>query len=186
LSLSEIGTLVTSVELRDIIASLALLISTISIMVQILSLRKQLLRHNFSDYTKRYSDIMVKMPKEVINPYFDIFELDKDKQEEVIRAIWPFFDLCYEEYCLYRERLISRRLWNIWKHNMRLAMQRRSFYQAWGVISTFSHYEACPEFLEFFNSLSPSKAVSSDPRLLKLLESHGIITTSLNSGPSSR
>lgn len=135
-------------QTSDFIASTALIVSIFSIWLQNRGVQKQLLVANISAYTKRYQEIIDKMPKSVLDNNFDLNSLSDDDKEKLLRSVWQYFDLCYEEYSLYYElKLIDKKLWDNWEKAMFSAFERPAFYQCWNVIFDNSFYP--PSFSKF-------------------------------------
>ena len=62
--------------------------------------------------------------------------------------MWLYFDLCYEEYILYKKlKLINKELWNMWELSMKSAFARPAFYQSWNFILRNSFY---PDYFKKF------------------------------------
>ncbi|MDZ8108160.1 MAG: hypothetical protein RM338_21400 [Nostoc sp. DedQUE12a] len=140
------------VQPSDIIASLALITSLFSIWIQDRGVRKQLLVTNVGEYTKRYQEIILNLPKSVIFDDFNLASLEVEEQDRILRYMWIYFDLCYEEYSIYTDlRLINKKLWKRWKSGMVSSFSRPAFQQSWYLISQNTTY---PEpFVDFIYSI---------------------------------
>lgn len=81
----------------------------------------------FSEYTRRYQDIILSMPVEVyvgnapINP-------------NTLRYMQIYFDLCSEEYHLYKNGFIPAGIWNNWKEGMQIATKTKLYKDCWNRI----------------------------------------------------
>ncbi len=53
----------------------------------------------YSNYTRRYADIISKFPENINEDNF-VINPEADEYNEVMGAIRLYFDLCYEEYSL--------------------------------------------------------------------------------------
>lgn len=136
--------------LSDFIALLALVISIYSIWAQNKGVKQELLITNVSEYTKRYQEIFEKLPKILLDKNFDIDSLSDDEKEEVIRPVWLYFDLCYEQYLLHHELdVVDHKLWKFWQAGMVSAFSRPSFYICWKIINGISAYPR--NFTNFVN-----------------------------------
>jgi hypothetical protein len=101
-------------------------------------------------YTKRYQEIIEKMPRSVVDNNFNLNSFSDDEKEKLLRSMWLYFDLCFEEYSLYHElKLIDKKLWNNWEKAMFSAFDRPAFYQCWKVIFDKSFYPK--SFSKFVN-----------------------------------
>jgi hypothetical protein len=145
------------VQFSDFIALTALIVSLFSIWLQDRGARQQLLVANISEYTKRYQEIFEKFPKSILDEDFNLDSFSDDEQEKLLRYIWLYFDLCYEEYVLYYDlKLVNKQVWKLWEAGMVSAFSRSSFRQCWVVISYNSFY---PEkFSKFVSNIMSIKA----------------------------
>jgi hypothetical protein len=142
-------------QFSDTIALTALIISLVSIWLQSRSSQQQLLVANISEYTKRYQEIVLNLPRDVLNDDFDIANFSEEEQSQILRYMWIYFDLCFEEYMLhFHLRLVNKKLWSIWDSGMRLSLSRRSFSQCWWLISRNSSYDVNSRFKDFMNSIA--------------------------------
>ncbi len=128
-------------QTSDILATIALVLSIGSIWFQDRGVRKQLMVSNISEYTKRYQEIAEKLPKIVLDNNFNLNSLSQDERENLLRIMWLYFDLCYEEYILFYElKLIDKNLWKHWEAAMVSALARPAFYQCWQIVHDESFY----------------------------------------------
>lgn len=144
-------------QMSEIIASIAVLISIFSLWIQNSSSRKQLMLSNFSDYTKRYQEIIIHFPKEVIEDSFNIDSFSEEEKEKILRYMWIYFDLCHEEFSLYKLGFIDSTLWSVWESGMQSAFSRPSFQICWGLISSNTNYKFHPSFVTFIEAKIQSK-----------------------------
>ena len=56
----------------------------------------------FSEYTKRYQDIILNFPENIIDDNFKFDSLSKVERDKTMRYMRVYFDLCSEEYFLYK------------------------------------------------------------------------------------
>mgnify|MGYP006988973092 FL=1 len=70
-------------------------------------LREQTRNDFFERYTKRYQDIILAMPDDVYN---GTAELDG----KTLKYVQLYFDLCNEEYYLYKRGYIPEDIWTNW------------------------------------------------------------------------
>lgn len=137
-------------QLSDVLAILALIASLFSIWIQDRGVRKQLLIANVSEYTKRYQEIILNLPKTVVFNDFNLASLDVKEQDKILRYMWIYFDLCYEEFSIYHDlRLINQKLWERWKSGMISSFSRPAFQQCWYLISSNTQYPQ--SFVQFIN-----------------------------------
>ena len=94
----------------------------------------------FAEYTRRYQDILLQMPRTVYSGEF------KAEDMEAMKYMRLYFDLCSEEYWLKQEDMIPDKTWKIWLEGMQATLNRESFKAAWRCIS--GDYDR--EFSRFF------------------------------------
>jgi hypothetical protein len=119
---------------------------------------KQMRLQQFTDYTKRYQDIIRDFPEDVNEPEF---VLDKDtgtepghaRFEKTMRAMRAYFDLCYEEWELHDRKDIDEHTWAIWSGGMATAFKKPAFQQAWARVTRPHDTDYGPRFKQFVDSL---------------------------------
>lgn len=80
--------------------------------------RKQAQESFFSEYTRRYQDIILHMPAEESHP-------------EWLKYVQLYFDLCSEEFHLQEMGLIDDKVWRLWVEGMQETMKQKSLRTAW-------------------------------------------------------
>ena len=118
---------------------------------QIRKMSNQLIVQQFSDYTKRYQEIILHFPENINEVSFDFATtLDKNTTMRYMRA---YFDLCYEEWYLSQRNLIDVETWGIWKGGMKTAIKKTAFFTAWSSIKRDTNYGK--QFENFLENLIP-------------------------------
>ncbi len=105
---------------------------------QLRILNRQLKLQIYADYTKRYQEIILHFPEDINSPSFSLD--GRSDYEKTMRYMRVYFDLCYEEWDLYRKGLIPNDLWSSWEAGMKTAMTKTAFKQAWDVVEATSYY----------------------------------------------
>ena len=101
---------------------------------QLGKIKNQLWISIYSEYTRRYSDIISKFPEKINEDDF-LINPETEEYNEIMRAVRLYFDLCYEEYSLYHTyKKIDKQLWDDWKEGIEAALNKRAFKDAWVVI----------------------------------------------------
>ena len=116
---------------------------------QLRSLSQQTRLQNFSDYTKRYQEIVLNFPEDINSESFS-FEERADR-EKTMRYMRAYFDLCFEEWYLYKSGLIGSEFWCIWEGGIKTAVSKSAFRQAWKIIKN-SNTEYGHEFDKFIEA----------------------------------
>lgn len=83
----------------------------------------------FSEYTRRYQEIFLNMPD-------DIYDGTAKVDERTKRHIRLYFDLCSEEYHLWKKHTISKNIWRIWVKGMRISLRSAIYRTAWDNLKT--------------------------------------------------
>jgi len=93
----------------------------------------------YSDYTRRYADIISEFPEEINK---DDFEIKGNKDyNKIMRQMRLYFDLCYEEYSLFNNyKKIDEELWRDWKEGIEAALSKKAFGDAWNIIHKDTTY----------------------------------------------
>ncbi len=122
----------------DLTLDIAALLTLIMILVvvffnsiQYWQMRKQLKNNFFAEYTKRYQEIALHFPLDIYEDTFSYDSLDEKTRDEVPRYIKIYFDLCYEEWFLNKNKKIDKKVWDDWKEGICFAFSKRAFKEAW-------------------------------------------------------
>jgi hypothetical protein len=136
----------------DLIAIIALIISFTSIYWQNKASHKQLLIANISTYTLRYQEVILNLPRSILNSNFDIETIEEEEQTVILRYMLVYFNLCFEEYTLhFNLKLVDKKLWKIWESGIRSSLTKPAFCQCWDIVSISSSYG--PDFILFMNKM---------------------------------
>ncbi len=87
----------------------------------------------FSEYTKRYQDIMLYLYRSDM------------PSKEYIRL---YLDLCSEEYYLYKQGCLPQDIWEMWLEGMQMIMKQRVFQMEWEKSAGYYNND----FWHFFNN----------------------------------
>ncbi|MEM1325834.1 MAG: hypothetical protein AAGI23_07770 [Bacteroidota bacterium] len=122
----------------DWIQTLLLVVTIVGLMITIFYNRRQLQIFNdqlklnfFADYTKRYQQIMLHLPEDIIDDDFDYDVLSEEKRKTTLKHMRIYFNLCSEEYELWNNGYIEKRIWDNWKAGIEFAMTKKAFRDAW-------------------------------------------------------
>lgn len=120
--------------------NIGIIITLIGVIISIYQFREQQKLNLFSEYTKRYQEIMMKMPEICFQEEFDYTKLDDKNKDQTIKAMRLYFDLCSEEYFLYLKNKIDQEVWLEWKSGMTYMLNKPAFQIVWEIINFQSGY----------------------------------------------
>lgn len=103
------------------------ILSVAGIAVACIHFGKQQKLNFFARYTERYQHIIEQLPEYVYTNQ-TLTEEEFDKISPIIRA---YFDLCSEEFFLYEQHHLNKKVWKEWKEGMVAMFQRPVFKQCW-------------------------------------------------------
>ena len=145
--------------ISGLIASAAALVGVLVIPKQINALSKQediqnrtLKLTHYSEYTRRYQEILINLPSDIGSRHFKFSTLTKNDSEIVRRNLRAYFDLCYEEWDLHDRQVIDDASWQVWKEGMERTIRKPAFSEAWKVLSGLDS-EFGPKFTKFIENL---------------------------------
>lgn len=145
-------------SIADWIQTILLVVTIIGLIITITNNRKQLQIFNdqlklnfFADYTKRYQEIILNFPENINEANFDYQTLSEETRNKTLRYMRAYFDLCSEEFDLWQAKYIDERIWNNWKGGIEYAFSKKSFKDAWKIISLDTIYY--PEFSKWVNEV---------------------------------
>ncbi len=126
-----------------IVAIIAVIVSIVytqkSINASIALTQEQIKAQMFSEYTRRYNEIILNMPS--------VASDGKDNLDaEVLKYTRLYFDLCSEEYHLWAKGMIDSEVFDIWKEGMQATMKDTTYFKAWKLQEKEYNFD----FKEFF------------------------------------
>jgi hypothetical protein len=138
-----------------VVATIGMLITAVALWFTVSSFKKQLQLNFFADYTKRYQEITLNFPECINEESFRIDNLDLEIKNKTLRYMRAYFDLCSEEYFLWKKGNIDNNTWQEWESGIKFAFSKPAFKQAWEILSLDTIYYG--EFTEFVNSAISSQ-----------------------------
>lgn len=138
-----------------IITAIALIITLLHNKKQLELFNKQLKLNFFTDYTKRYQEIILNFPENINQPDFDINKLVDNERNKTMRYMRVYFDLCSEEFDLWKSNNIEPRIWKNWKSGIEFALGKRAFKEAWILIKKDTIYY--PDFSKWIDGIVDKK-----------------------------
>ena len=114
-------------EIDNYIQAGMLLVAIIAIVFSQWSDRKQRKLQMYAEYTRRYQDIFMNMPDDIYTGKAAIYERTK-------KYMRLYFDLCSEEYHLWRQGFVKDKVWELWVEGMQIETDHDIFHNAWDAI----------------------------------------------------
>lgn len=114
-----------------VVAILTLSVTTTALVVTINHFKKQLQLSFFAEYTKRYQDIILNFPEAINDLEFSISALEAEEKDRTLRYMRAYFDLCSEEFYLWKKGHVDDATWGEWEAGIRFAFSKPAFQQAW-------------------------------------------------------
>lgn len=125
-------------ELANIIQLGILIVAVAAIIYNQIIANRQNKLQMYAEYTRRYQDIFLKMPDDII---------DGTAKEDVITKKYMrlYFDLCSEEYHLWKDKAIDDDVWKLWVEGMQIECTPPLFKQSWDALKdnygqNFQHF----------------------------------------------
>lgn len=109
-----------------------------AVVIQLRIFNKQLIVQIYSDYTKRYQEIVLRLPEDINKSGFSL--QGRPDYDQVMRTMRMYFDLCFEEWHLHERKLIGEDTWQIWRAGTITALSRPAFIQAWPIVRDTSEF----------------------------------------------
>jgi len=127
------------------------LVGALAVVVAVRGVRDQLWLQTFSEYTRRYSEIVKVLPSESRDPEgaFDVKQLSTADRGVLENAARAYINLCSEEFYLHGRGLIDKETWRIWRLSMEDVFRLPWLRQTW--LSVREEYRYYPEFRDFLS-----------------------------------
>jgi hypothetical protein len=119
----------------------------------LMGIREQLWLATFTEYTRRYSDIMDSLPFEARQPTarWDLDQVTTTERAAALGVMRRYLNLCSEEHYLVTRGKIDHQTWAIWTSGIRDTVRLPWFPDAWTILR--SEYASVPDFCEFMDQL---------------------------------
>jgi len=127
-------------ETSDIIQLVIMLATVAALFFTVRNFRKQLQLTFFAEYTRRYQEIVLNFPVSINEKDFDFDKLDTKERDKTLRYMRVYFDLCSEEYYLWKSRHIDDKTWKEWESGIKYAFSKTSFRNGWEKITMDTKY----------------------------------------------
>ena len=142
-------------------------ITAIALYKTVSNFKKQLQLNFFADYTKRYQEIILNFPENINEDDFDFESLDKETRDRTKRYMRAYFDLCSEEYFLWKNKNIDEKTWKEWKSGIEYAFSKNAFQKGWELIIMDTIYYT--DFSKFVKEIINKKNQQSPKEKSELL-----------------
>ena len=130
-----------------------IIVAALAIWWGLRGVRRQMWLSTFFDYTKRYAEIIDRLPPSVRVPgdFLKLSDLPPPERERILSALRQYFNLCSEEHYLAEQRVLDRKTWGIWSTGIKDAFRNSVFRDGWALVLV--EYEMYPEFCTFMDQL---------------------------------
>lgn len=138
---------IVAMSISDWIQLILLIITIVALIITINANRKQNIQVQrqlqlsfFAEYTKRFQEITLNFPLNVVSTTFDYEKLTPETRVKTLQYMRAYFDLCSEEFDLYNRGVIDAAVWKNWEEGIRHNMQKPAFSEGWKEVTTDSFY----------------------------------------------
>ncbi|NVK43052.1 MAG: hypothetical protein HWE39_17545 [Oceanospirillaceae bacterium] len=137
-------------DIAAVVSIIGVFITALALWFTVRSFKNQLQLSFFADYTKRYQEITLNFPESINEKDFSFDDLSPEVRDKTLRYMRAYFDLCSEEYFLWRKKHIDDETWSEWKTGIEFAFSKTAFVKAWEILRLDTIYYG--KFVEFANS----------------------------------
>jgi len=102
--------------------------------------KKQLQLNFFAEYTKRYQEIILNFPESIHEKDFGFEMLNEEERNKTLCYMRVYFDLCSEEYYLWKSKHIDEKTWKEWESGIKHAFSKAAFREGWKIITMNTIY----------------------------------------------
>jgi hypothetical protein len=117
---------------------LSVLIAGYALWRQLSFLRRQMAIQHFSEYARRYAQVVERLPERIHESECHLIDLGP--ADTVMPAIRTFFATCFEEWYLHERGYFDQGMWNTWRQGMRNLLTKPAIREAWERISGDTDY----------------------------------------------
>ena len=129
---------------------LSIIVGLIAFVFGLYNYNKQMNAQVFFQYAKRYDEIMNSFPKSAKLARIKSREALPKPNGELTICVLRYFNLCSEEFYLYKSDYLSKKVWDVWADEMIRTWRTPLFRREWKKIA--HEFDAYPKFKVFVNN----------------------------------
>ena len=131
------------------------------VLVMLKTYKGQMNAQIFTTLNQRYDDILKDFPEEAWDSRFNLDTVLPPPSRKLTFCAFRYFNLCSEEFYLYKRGYIRREVWEIWQGVMHSTLRSPLFRREWQVLS--SEFRSYPEFFHHVEDVQNNER-PGDPR----------------------
>jgi hypothetical protein len=165
-------TLELAVQIATVIS---LLLTTAALVFGIWSFYRQMNCQIYLKYTGRYEKIIGSLPAGALESRLRLGETLPQRSEALSICILKYLNLCSEEFFLYRNGFLSKKIWWVWEPEIKRMLSSPLLRQEWHRLrAEFRSYPEFFAFVERFQTPVPSQTGMNMPRATPMTDgAHG-------------
>ena len=103
----------------------------------------------FLEYTKRYNEIMDSFPSDALQSRFRLADELPVVDDKLTLVVLRYLNLCSEEFYLWKEKILDKKIWQIWEDEMKRTLRKPLYRREWETLKgEFSSYEEFSCYVE--------------------------------------
>jgi hypothetical protein len=139
--------------MKHFLETLVLVAAAVGVWVQLRGIQNQLWLQMFTEYTRRYSEVMAGIPFEAsgIGAPAELSTLEEDQRKAVIGGMRRYFNLCSEEFYLHQKERVDGETWGIWQSGIQASTRGPFFASSWRYLR--AEYRFYPAFSKLIDGV---------------------------------
>ena len=130
---------------------IATVIAAVGLIAGIRVYRRQMNAQVFIEYTKRYENVLSSFPQEAQKVRLDLTGKPPDPSKEITKSVLRYLNLCSEEFYLWNQGYLSKKIWQIWEAELKRTLQSPLLKREWDELK--KEFEAYPEFSDYVDQI---------------------------------
>jgi hypothetical protein len=128
-------------------------VTAVGVLLTLRGVRDQVWILTFSEYTRRYADIMDGLPFEARRPggTYSLARSSAEERERVLTAMRRYLNLCSEELHLRSRGVLDNETWSIWRTGIEDVARMPFFADGWKELKP--EYQYYGDFCQFVDRL---------------------------------
>ena len=139
--------------IADWIAALSTVLTVASIGAGIWVYWRQMNAQLFLEFTKRYDEVMI--PLRSAGIHADLASEDSTDNADFDQVLLRYLNLCSEEFYLYRNHFMSKRIWRIWEAEISRTVRSGNVLSRWATLK--AEFVSFPAFVACIDSLKAGR-----------------------------
>lgn len=140
----------------EIVTLFSVVIAAVGLYWGVRVYRSQMNAQLLLEYTKRFDKIMESFPNSPNKTMFFTNGAVREESDEITTVVFRYLNMCFEEYYLFKNGYLSKKIWSIWEAKMIRTINSPLVRREWTKLRVeFSTYSDFSKYIDNIQKTDP-------------------------------